>query len=110
MFTMLANIAHHQPSSGAAVKLFDEGHMPPGRVGQRDRVVVAVPGPMETVGGKLVPLLTSHFAGLAADTQGRVGEEPGWLLSCRWLRRAERVCSIRYKLRDIEAHMPCPSG
>ena len=38
-------------------------------------VVVGIPGPREAVVGHLVPFFARDFAGLAADADGRVGEE-----------------------------------
>src|SRR5262249_35307003 len=85
---VLADVAHHEPAPGveavagrrrtrlaALGQLLDELHVPPGGGRERAGVVVAVAGPLEAVGGELVPLLAGDFAGLAADADRRVGVE-----------------------------------
>src|SRR5206468_6082520 len=55
--------------------LFDKGHVAPGVGRELPGVVVALPREPDIVGGQVVPLLAGDLAGLAADADGRVGEE-----------------------------------
>ena len=62
-------------------KLLDESHVAPGGCRKRNGIVVAVPGPIETISGDLVPLLTRHLASFAAYAESGVGEKshrPFW--------------------------------
>src|SRR5207237_10282019 len=87
LHAMLAHIAHHQPAIALhfVTELFDESDVPPSRVGKHGRVVIAVAGPMKTVGRKLVPLLARYLARFAADAQRRIGKEAHLLLLLRRL-------------------------
>ena len=76
---VLADVAHHQPAAPvpAAVwgDLLDEGDVPPGRLREVTRVVVAMAREAQPIGGQLVPLLTGDLAGFAADAERGVGKE-----------------------------------
>ena len=108
---VLADVAHHQPATGPAPveqlverqlvawfagpgrivgarppvrgELLDEFHMPPRCGGELGGVVVAVAGPVESVGGELVPLFAGDFARLAADADRGVGVETGGRMRLR---------------------------
>src|SRR5262245_29990720 len=101
---VLADVAHHQPApvlrlveqsleredrrghprlprigtrlgERGLVELLDELHVTPRGRGKCPGVVVAVAGPVKTIGRQQVPRLARDLAGLAADTHGGVGEE-----------------------------------
>src|SRR5262249_13932438 len=81
LHAVFTHIAHHQPAAVAAVgaKLLDELDVPPVDAIQTARVVIAVAAelPHATVFCReLIPLLTGHLAGLAANTHRGVGVEP----------------------------------
>ena len=60
--------------------LLDELHMPPRGRPQLPGIIVARTCPAWFIRWKLVPLFAGHLAGLAANTQTRIGEK-----SHRWL-------------------------
>src|SRR5438105_2237107 len=66
--TVLADIAHHEPSArtGAGLELFHERDVPPRGGRERDGVVVTGARPAEPVGRQLVPLLAGPVARLTA--------------------------------------------
>src|SRR5580698_971280 len=111
VLAVFTDVAHHEPTSDVAfrVELLDEGHVAPRGIRERDSVVVAVAGPVEAVGRKLVPLLAGHLAGLAADADRGVGEEAGLLFGRRRLGTDPRVAQIGHDLHEV-VHMACPSG
>src|ERR1700722_1447874 len=79
--TVLANIAHQQPTAILPIfrELLDELDMAPVSTVQPARVVVAVAAQyiQTAVGaGKLIPLFAGDFAGFAADADCCVGEKP----------------------------------
>src|SRR6266852_4162961 len=98
LHAMLAHVAHHQPAPVVrALELLDELDVPPVRAVELARVVVAVPahlGHPAVRRGELIPVLAGDLAGLAADADRRVGEEPHGLWHIR--------LSPRY------TRMPCP--
>ena len=70
---------HAQRRTGgvAAGRLLDEGHVPPGVGAERAGVVVRHAQQVEVLARRhAVPLLAGHLAGLAADADRGVGEEP----------------------------------
>src|SRR6266446_10806332 len=77
---VLAHVAHHEPAAVVrAVELLDELDVPPVRAVELARVVVAVARHFRhaaVCGRQLVPVFARDLARLAADTDGRVGEEP----------------------------------
>src|SRR6266545_5499297 len=77
---VLAHVAHHEPAAIVrAVELLDELDVPPVRAVELARVVVAVARHFRHAavrGRQLIPVFARHLARLAADTDGRVGEEP----------------------------------
>jgi hypothetical protein len=76
---VLADVGRHQPPQAVGAvphALFDEGDVTPAVRVQLAGVVVRVAGPDEPVVGHEVPLLAGDLAGLAADADRRVGEEP----------------------------------
>src|SRR5690606_24113210 len=85
---VLADVGHQQPREVAERGLlvrerhrpFHEGDVPPGRGAEVGGVVVRHRSEDLPVVGELVPLLARDLAGLAADAEGGVGEEP--LLTC----------------------------
>ena len=64
--------------------------MPPRGGGEFGGVVVAVAGPVEPVGGKLVPLFAGDLARLATDADRGVGVETGGRLRRRSMTAPER--------------------
>src|SRR5581483_10106349 len=78
---VLADVGAHQPAEPLAVAarrdaLLDEGDVAPAVRAQRRGVVVRLARPDEPVVGHEVPLLARHLAGLAADADRGVREEP----------------------------------
>src|SRR3954447_21069965 len=62
--------------AGHRALLLDERHVPPGARAEAAGVVHRHAEQLEPVVGHQVPLLAGHLAGLAADADGGVGEEP----------------------------------
>ena len=75
---VLADVAHQQPAAAGAIlrELLDELDVPPVLAVELPRVVVGVAAEGEDVRGETVPVLAGDLAGLAADADGGVGEEP----------------------------------
>src|ERR1051325_7632342 len=83
---MLADIAHHEPVAlerlerghalTAFADFFDELDVTPCRRREPAGIVVTVTGKPESLRGKRVPFLASHFTGFAADAERRIGEKP----------------------------------
>src|SRR6266540_1106358 len=81
VLAVLADVGHHEPgfslarARGLVRHVVDELHVPPVLGVQAPGVVEAV-AEGRLVSRKLVPGLTRDLAGLAADADARVGEEP----------------------------------
>src|SRR5947209_3517121 len=99
--------------------LLNELHMSPGNGTQSPRVVVTRPCPDRVLGRKLVPLLTGHLTGFAADAQTCIGEKAhGRLSRWRWLFQHwqdhalyafQRLCPSESILRSVNGHHFPPS-
>src|SRR5207245_4225979 len=85
---VLADVGRHQPAQRLSVLvvepqrllLLDERDVPPRVRAERRRVVVRLAGKDEPVLRNEIPLLARDLARLAADADGRVGEEAAALL------------------------------
>ncbi len=73
---VLADVRAHQPAQVSFLALLHELHVAPAVRAERPGVVVGLSREPERVVGHLVPFLARHLARLAADADGRVGEEP----------------------------------
>jgi hypothetical protein len=81
---VLANIAHQQPAPLPAIfsELLDEFYVAPVDAIEAPGIVIAIAAERieAAVGsGELIPLLASHLACFAADTNGCVGVKSHWL-------------------------------
>ena len=76
---MLADVRAHEPADSVlltGLRLLDERDVAPGIGAQLAGVVVGETEPCQAVLGDAVPFLAGHLAGLAADADAGVGEEP----------------------------------
>src|SRR5439155_14352299 len=76
---VLADVGAHEPADSvvrAGLRLLDEGDVSPGVGAQLAGVVIGETEPCQAVLGDVVPFLAGHLAGLAADADAGIGEEP----------------------------------
>src|SRR6266550_1098872 len=99
LHAMFAHVAHHQPTAVVGtVELLDELDVTPVRAIELARVVVAVARQLRHAAVRcweLIPILARDFARLAADADGRVGEETHGLWHIRLSPRCTQMLCLR---------------